>query len=555
MSVGKSQRLHRFKTSLTGVENPLAFTFPFYYEPHSIAILAAEELQAYLTNQTDFEHNFGLNPEHTGLVIGKMFGVLVCRDLSGELGYLSAYSGKLANSNNHAYFVPPIFDMLTTNSFFRLEEELLNDYSLRIDTLESSQELESAKRNLNAMRSMAEDELEVIKHKIRHNKLNRNILRESNSGPAFVEKLRKESIKEQYFLKDRIAFWKEAIHQKETNLAFYLNAIILLKEERKKKSTQLQQRLFENYHFLNAKKEVASLATIFYTSEDIKPPAGSGECAAPKLLQYAFENDLQPIALAEFWWGQSPQSEIRRHKNYYPACRGKCEPILGHMLKGLNVDENPLLINPAEDKQLSIVFEDDTIIIINKPAEFLSVPGKSIDDSVLSRLRLMFPDANGPLLIHRLDMSTSGILVAAKSEAAHKFIQRQFIKRTVQKRYIALLDGEVGVPQGIIDLPIRVDLEDRPRQLVCYKFGKSARTKYKVLKIVNGKTRVVFIPITGRTHQLRVHAAHSMGLNIPIVGDDLYGKKANRLHLHAGFISFIHPKTRELVKFKVPAEF
>lgn len=555
MSVGKSQRLHRFKTSLTGVENPLAFTFPFYYEPHSIAILAAEELQAYLTNQTDFEHNFGLNPEHTGLVIGKMFGVLVCRDLSGELGYLSAYSGKLANSNNHAYFVPPIFDMLTTNSFFRLEEELLNDYSLRIDTLESSQELESAKRNLNAMRSMAEDELEVIKHKIRHNKLNRNILRESNSGPAYVEKLRKESIKEQYFLKDRIAFWKEVIHQKETNLAFYLNAIILLKEERKKKSTQLQQRLFENYHFLNAKKEVASLATIFYTSEDIKPPAGSGECAAPKLLQYAFENDLQPIALAEFWWGQSPQSEIRRHKNYYPACRGKCEPILGHMLKGLNVDENPLLINPAEDKQLSIIFEDDTIIIINKPAEFLSVPGKSIDDSVLSRLRLMFPDANGPLLIHRLDMSTSGILVAAKSEDAHKFIQRQFIKRTVQKRYIALLDGEVGVPQGIIDLPIRVDLEDRPRQLVCYKFGKSARTKYKVLKIVNGKTRVVFIPITGRTHQLRVHAAHSMGLNIPIVGDDLYGKKANRLHLHAGFISFIHPKTRELVKFKVPAEF
>lgn len=555
MSVGKSQRLHRFKTSLTGVKNPLAFTFPFYYEPHSIAILAAEELQAYLTNQTDFEHNFGLNPEQTGLVIGKMFGVLVCRDLSGELGYLSAYSGKLANSNNHAYFVPPIFDMLTTNSFFRLEEELLNDYSVRIDTLESSQELESAKRNLNAMRSMAEDELEVIKHKIRHNKLNRNILRESNSGPAFVEKLRKESIKEQYFLKDRIAFWKEAIYQKETNLAFYLNAIILLKEERKKKSAQLQQRLFENYHFLNAKKEVASLATIFYTSEDIKPPAGSGECAAPKLLQYAYENDLQPIALAEFWWGQSPQSEIRRHKNYYPACRGKCEPILGHMLKGLNVDENPLLINPAEDKQLSIVFEDDTIIIINKPAEFLSVPGKSIDDSVLSRLRLMFPDANGPLLIHRLDMSTSGILVAAKSEAAHKFIQRQFIKRTVQKRYIALLDGEVGVPQGIIDLPIRVDLEDRPRQLVCYKFGKSARTKYKVLKIVNGKTRVVFIPITGRTHQLRVHAAHSMGLNIPIVGDDLYGKKANRLHLHAGFISFIHPKTRELVKFKVPAEF
>jgi tRNA pseudouridine32 synthase/23S rRNA pseudouridine746 synthase len=555
MSADKSQRLHRFHTPFTGIEIPITFTFPFYYEPHSIAILAAEEVQAYLTKQTDFQHNFGLNAEQSGLVIGKMFGVLVCRDTSGEIGYLAAYSGKLANSNDHAYFVPPIFDMLTANSFFRIEEESLNSYSLRIDALESSQELESAKKDLNALRYAAENELEALKQKIKHNKRNRMLLRASDSSPDFLEKLRKESIKEQYFLKDRTTYWKDELAEKEARLTFLLNEVNILKEERKKKSGQLQQRLFENYHFLNAKKEVASLATIFSTSEEIKPPAGSGECAAPKLLQYAYENNLHPIALAEFWWGQSPQSEIRKHKNYYPACRGKCEPILGHMLQGLDVDENPLLINPAEDKQLSVVFEDDTIIIINKPAEFLSVPGKSIDDSVLSRLRVMFPEANGPLLIHRLDMSTSGILVAAKSEVAHKFIQRQFIKRTVQKRYIALLDGEVGVSQGIIDLPIRVDLEDRPRQLVCYEFGKSARTKYKVVEIANGKTRVVFIPITGRTHQLRVHAAHSMGLNIPIVGDDLYGIKSNRLYLHASFISFIHPKTREIVKFEVPADF
>jgi tRNA pseudouridine32 synthase/23S rRNA pseudouridine746 synthase len=555
MSDKKSIRFHRFISNLDGIELPAKFTFPFYYEPHELAVLAAEELQVYLNTQTDFEHNFGLDENQSGLVIGKMFGVLVCRDKQEELGYLAAYSGKLANSNEHAHFVPPIFDMLTTNSFFRVEEQLLNGYTIRIEKLESAEELENAKIELNEARSSAEEDLSVIKHEIKRNKISRKLLREADHNPELIEQLRQESIREQYFLKDKTAFWKEELAKKEARLSALLNEITELKEERKMKSGQLQQRLFEKYHFLNARNEEASLATIFSTSEDIKPPAGSGECAAPKLLQYAYEHELEPIALAEFWWGQSPQSEIRKHKNYYPACRGKCEPILGHMLQGLEVDENPLLVNPAEDKQLSVVFEDDTIMIINKPAEFLSVPGKTIDDSVLTRLKVMLPEATGPLLIHRLDMSTSGILVVAKSEDAHKFIQRQFIKRTVHKRYIALLDGVVDASQGIIDLPLRVDLDDRPRQLVCYEHGKPARTKYKVLEIRDGQTKVEFIPITGRTHQLRVHAAHPNGLNIPIVGDDLYGKRANRLHLHAEYIVFIHPKSRQKVKFKVSADF
>jgi len=555
MSDKKSIRFHRFISNLDGIELPAKFTFPFYYEPHELAVLAAEELQVYLNTQTDFEHNFGLDENQSGLVIGKMFGVLVCRDKQEELGYLAAYSGKLANSNEHAHFVPPIFDMLTTNSFFRVEEQLLNGYTIRIEKLESAEELENAKNELNEARSSAEEDLSVIKHEIKRNKISRKLLREADHNPELIEQLRQESIREQYFLKDKTAFWKEELAKKEARLSALLNEITELKEERKMKSGQLQQRLFEKYHFLNAHNEEANLATIFSTSEDIKPPAGSGECAAPKLIQYAYEHELEPIALAEFWWGQSPQSEIRKHKNYYPACRGKCEPILGHMLQGLEVDENPLLVNPAEDKQLSVVFEDDTIMIINKPAEFLSVPGKTIDDSVLTRLKVMLPEATGPLLIHRLDMSTSGILVVAKSEDAHKFIQRQFIKRTVHKRYIALLDGVVDASQGIIDLPLRVDLDDRPRQLVCYEHGKPARTKYKVLEIRDGQTKVEFIPITGRTHQLRVHAAHPNGLNIPIVGDDLYGKRANRLHLHAEYIVFIHPKSRQKVKFKVSADF
>lgn len=555
MSDKKSIRFHRFRSNLEGVELPSKFTFPFYYEPHELAVLAAEELQVYLNTQSDFEHNFGLDETQTGLIIGKMFGVLVCRNKQGELGYLAAYSGKLANSNEHSHFVPPIFDMLTTNSFFRVEEQLLNGYTIRIEKLESAEELENAKSELHEARSSAEENLSVIKHEIKRNKISRKLLREADHNPELIEQLRQESIREQYFLKDKTAFWKEELAKKEARLTALLNEITELKEERKMKSGQLQQRLFEKYHFLNANNEEASLATIFSTSDDIKPPAGSGECAAPKLLQYAYEHELEPFALAEFWWGQSPQSEIRQHKNYYPACRGKCEPILGHMLQGLEVDDNPLLVNPAEDKQLSVVFEDDTIMIINKPTEFLSVPGKTIDDSVLTRLKVMLPEATGPLLIHRLDMSTSGILVVAKSEDAHKFIQRQFIKRTVHKRYIALLDGVVDASQGIIDLPLRVDLDDRPRQLVCYEHGKPARTKYKVLEIRDGKTKVEFIPITGRTHQLRVHAAHPNGLNIPIVGDDLYGKRASRLHLHAEYIVFIHPKSRQKVKFKVSADF
>ena len=243
------------------------------------------------------------------------------------------------------------------------------------------------------------------------------------------------------------------------------------------------------------------------------------------------------------------------HGHYYPACRGKCEPILGHMLTGLEVESNPMLINPAEGKNLSIVFEDESIIVINKPADFLSVPGKSIDDSVYSRIRDMYPDADGPLLVHRLDMSTSGILLAAKNREAHRKLQDQFIRRKVSKRYVALLNGIVENDEGSIDLPLRVDLDDRPRQMVCATYGKSARTNYTVIERTNGKTRVYFYPVTGRTHQLRVHSAHSLGLNCPIVGDDLYGLRGERLCLHAESLTFKHPKSGEMMTFQIDPEF
>ena len=259
--------------------------------------------------------------------------------------------------------------------------------------------------------------------------------------------------------------------------------------------------------------------------------------------------------MAEFWWGESPKSSIRKHGLFYPACYGKCQPILGHMLKGMKIDENPLLKNPAADKTIETIYEDDDLLLINKPAEFLSVPGKIIKDSVELRMQMQYPKSTGPLLVHRLDMSTSGIMLIAKTKKAHKYLQKQFINRNIKKRYVALLDGDLKYDKGEINLPLRLDIDDRPRQLVCEEHGKPARTKWKVIKRNQTTTKVYFYPITGRTHQLRVHAAHKNGLNSPILGDDLYGEKSNRLHLHAESIEFEHPTTKKRISFKCAAPF
>ena len=259
--------------------------------------------------------------------------------------------------------------------------------------------------------------------------------------------------------------------------------------------------------------------------------------------------------MAEFWWGTSPKSEIRHHGQFYGACQGKCKPILTHMLQGLTVEANPLLNNPGRDKQLEFVYQDDVMAVINKPSGLLSVPGKQIQDCVVSRLRMLFPEASGPLIVHRLDMSTSGLMVIALNKQAHKKLQQQFVQRTVKKRYVAILDGELKQKTGLVDLPLRVDLEDRPRQLVCYDYGKPAQTKWQAIEYLQGKTKVYFYPVSGRTHQLRVHSAHNMGLSMPILGDDLYGQKANRLHLHAEMLELEHPKTKTRMTFQVDADF
>lgn len=552
-----SNKFQHFKTNISGIPLPEKFTFPFYYEPHELSEIAAKELQDYLETQTDFEHNFGLQGNQKGLVIGKMFGVLVCQDEKGNLGYLWGVSGKLADSNLHDKFVPPVFDMLTQDSFFKQEEAILNQYNRKIEQLEQSQELIDAKESLQQTEVEAKTDILRQKKRIKTLKKERDAKRKSfeNLSPKEIEQLEfelsEESKKESILLKKMTKYWNLTVESRKLKVESLQKEIDDLKLERATKSSELQQKLFEQYKFLNISKETKSVGEIF----DNNPPAGAGECAAPKLLHYAFKHNLKPIALAEFWWGQSPKSEVRKHKQFYPACRSKCEPILAHMLDGIEMDANPLLENPAEGKDIEIVFEDEHLAVINKPAEFLSVPGKNIQDSVYERVKRRYPEATGPLIVHRLDMSTSGLLLIAKSEEIYKNLQSQFIKRTVKKRYVALLDGIVKQPEGIINLPLRVDLDNRPNQLVCYEYGKPAETHFKVIEIKNKKTRIHFFPISGRTHQLRVHASHSLGLNCPIVGDDLYGNKKDRLCLHAEEITFTHPISKEILTISKEAEF
>jgi len=541
----------KFQKSISGIPLPEKFTFPFYYEPHPLSIIAAQELQNYLKSQTNFDHNFGLDKTQEGLVIGKMFGVLVAQNQQGELGYLWAFSGKLAESNNHPLFVPTVYDMLDHDGFFKKEEININQLNRDIEILENSVEYLTSMDDLQKITQQAEKEIFEQKIKIKEGKKNRADIRKNKPADFDTEALNKASQEEGILLKKMTQYWQYKIDDAVKTTEPFTTKINQLKEERKQKSAALQQQLFEEYAFFNQYKELKSLGKIF----DGNPPAGAGECAAPKLLHYAFEHHLKPIAMAEFWWGQSPKSEVRKHGHFYPACTGKCEPILAHMLQDIVMDNNPFHVNPAEGKELEIVYEDDYLALVNKPAEFLSVPGKQVKDSVYTRMKTRYPEATGPLVVHRLDMSTSGLLLIAKTAEIHKKLQSQFIKRQIQKRYVALLDGVLSKDNGIIDLPLRVDLDNRPNQLVCYEYGKPAQTKWEVITRENDKTLVYFYPITGRTHQLRVHAAHPLGLNAPIVGDDLYGIKANRLHLHAESITFQHPISRELMTVTAAADF
>ncbi|MFT7441976.1 MAG: tRNA pseudouridine32 synthase/23S rRNA pseudouridine746 synthase [Maribacter sp.] len=550
-----------FKTDISGIELPEKFTFPFYYEPHSLAKIATEEIQEYLESQTDFKHNFGLDTSKTDLPIGKMFGVLIVQNQKNEVGYLAAFSGKLADKSLPERFVPPVFNMRTEGSFYIKGELEIDKINAQLTLLKSNEHYLDLKKSFKKLTQAIAEDLENQRKKMKLSKADRKLQKKNTISVLselefknLTKKLMQDSYNDQFFYKELLEYYEAKSEKGGKEVVVFEVKIARLKKERKEKSNYLQQTLFSKYAFLNQQKELKNLLDIF-NNPAIKSPAGSGECSAPKLLQYAFANDLKPISMAEFWWGISPNSAVRQHKNYYPACQSRCKPILTHMLQGIRMDPNLLLENLSEKQELKIIYEDDVLIVLNKPAEFLSVPGKEITDSVYNRIKEKYPTATGPLIVHRLDMSTSGILLLTKTKEANKVLQSQFINRTVKKRYVALLDGNLVENSGKIKLPLRVDLDDRPKQLVDFVHGKNAETDWEIIRREHGKTRVYFYPITGRTHQLRVHAAHKNGLNTPIFGDDLYGKKTNRLHLHAEFIEFFHPSTNEKISFTVDAEF
>lgn len=541
--------LHRFTTSITDIPLPERFTYPFCYTPHPLCILAAKEVQSYLTRQTAWKDE---------LRQGKMFGVLIVQTEHGETGYLAAFSGILAGKNLHPFFVPPVYDLLQPQGFFKIEEENISSINRNIRQLENDKAYAALSAELARTIQSAEDILATAKAQLKEAKTAREQRRKEKELNAQEEA---ELIRESQFQKAEYKrlerSWKARITTLQTQTEDWERRISALKSERKTRSAALQQKLFEQFGMLNYRGEVKNLCEIFGQTVHKTPPAGAGECAAPKLLQQAYLHGWKPIAMAEFWWGDSPKTEIRHHGHYYPACKGKCEPILQHMLQGLQVEENPMLKRMQVPSQnLEIVYEDPWLSVINKPAGILSVPGKEDAVSVYSLMREQYPEADGPLTVHRLDMATSGLMLIAKTKRVHQNLQAQFKNRLVRKRYVALLEGIVPKDKGTVDLPLCLNPLDRPRQMVHTEHGKPAITDYQVLERLDGKrTRIAFYPRTGRTHQLRIHAAHPLGLHCPIIGDELYGEKADRLYLHAEYLEFTHPITGETVRITKEAEF
>ena len=546
--------LHHFHTPVADIPLPERFTFPFCYTPHPLCVAAAKEVQAYLGLQEAWKEE---------LAQGKMFGVLVVRTQEGETGYLAAFSGILAGSNVHPFFVPPVYDLLQPQGFFKIEEEQISQINTRIGLLEEDEEYKRQMQQLAALRQTAQETLEEAKRQMKRAKEKREERRREaalpNGAPMAPEEesaLIRESQFQKAEYKRMERAWKERITPLQQTVSDYEAGIQVLKSERKQRSAALQQKLFEQFKMLNYRGEVKTLCDIFGQTVHKTPPAGAGECAAPKLLQQAYLHGWKPVAMAEFWWGESPKTEIRHHGHYYPACKGKCDPILGHMLQGLEVDENPILKELQSGKKtLDIIYEDEWLAVVNKPAGMLSVPGKEDVVSVYSMMRERYPDADGPLIVHRLDMSTSGLLVVAKTKQVHQNLQAQFKNRSVGKRYIALLQGSVSQDAGTVELPLCPNPLDRPRQMVHTGYGKPAVTDFEVLERKDNRTRIAFYPCTGRTHQLRVHAAHPLGLHCPIVGDELYGRKAERLYLHAEMLEFTHPVTGKRISITQKADF
>lgn len=568
----------------TGIDIPERMNNPLDYEPHPLCIAACKELQAYLAERKDWREEIDK---------GKMFGVLIVEKNDKEIGYLAAYSGQIGGRSDWKGFVPAVFDYLQPDGYFKTHEAKITELNQRIAHLINNPEIKETERILNKLHKVQEHKLNLHKMQITEAKAKRDARRQEASLHPDTKGLTPEEkqamIKESQFLKAELRRFKKLISQKtplEEMYDNYQKGLQEIKQLRKSDSDELQKWLFSQFKILNDKGESKDLLEIFKEFNQMVPPAGSGECCEPKLLQYAFEHGLKPIQMAMFWWGESPKEEIRHHLHFYPACNGKCKPILHWMLPADVFEQasaDAYIYNKVE-----ILYEDRELAVIHKPEGMLSVPGKDAQQpSIYSWARKQFPEATGPLIVHRLDMATSGLMVIAKTEFAYHRLQEQFTNHQVQKRYVAIVcckDKEIAQRiknaakkasqeasngntkettedtsrnRGLISIPLMPDYLDRPRQIVNHEQGREAITEYEVLgSEERNYLRLALYPKTGRTHQLRVHCAHREGLDAPILGDPLYGNvKADRLYLHAEAITFKHPLTGKEIHIERKADF
>ena len=575
--------LHPINPSPTNGDIPERMNNPFDYTPHPLCIQACQELQEYLSQRKDWQEE---------IERGKMFGVLIVEKAS-EIGYLAAYSGQIGGRSDWDDFVPAVFDYLQPDGYFKTHEAEISHINQAILRLEKDERMKVVKSQIDMLQKTRNETIEAYQQKIKKAKAKRDIRRQEIQNALSAKELSAEErnaiqeeeqamIKESQFMKAELHRLKKSFNEKTTleiEYTDYLENITKLKQLRKQLSDSLQQWLFSQFRMANSHGECKDLLEIFKDTAAKIPPAGSGECCEPRLLQYAYRHGYRPLQIAMFWWGESPKEEIRHHLHFYPACNGKCKPILQWMLPKDAISPAPHHTYNKVNTiiELETLYEDRDLAVVYKPAGMLSVPGKDIHQaSVYTLIKKKYPEATGPLIVHRLDMATSGLMVIAQTEFAYHRLQEQFADHHIQKKYIAIVgcEDEVACRKirqgGEISLPLIPNYLDRPRQIVNHEHGKEAVSEWKLLEEIPASKlpcclevgeqmhffRLSLYPKTGRTHQLRVHCAHHEGLNAPILGDPLYGNQsAPRLYLHAESIRFQHPLTGEKMEFCRKADF
>lgn len=535
------------------------FNNPFRYEPCAAVREAAFGLMARIGESPFLSEAF--RP-------GKMLGVLVVKDNSGKVGYLSGFSGLAAGKSRIEGFVPPIFDLTETQGHYRKMEEEISGLVARLRELEMDGAYLALQSSMSELQSEMSAELAQMRARMDISRRARAAERVRSVGPERLEELVKQSQFEKAEFKRVKKRFEQGIAELESGLTEYSKQIGLLRQQHRELSDSLQKWIFDHYMVHNSCGEEVSVWDIF-AANGIVPPGGTGECAAPKLLEFAFRNGLKPLAMGEFWYGASSGTAVRVQGHFYPSCTSKCGPLLGFMLKGIQLVESASEVS----QNVQVIHSDYDIIVVLKPSGMPSVPGLDGRLSVLDYLKTSFGEDVYP--VHRLDMDTSGVIVYARTAEAQANLQKQFEDRTVSKTYRARLcppdkissvpdaltmNASVtspvsAVPQsGTISLPLSPDYDERPRQKVDFHSGKEAVTEYRILGTnSDGTTDINFHPLTGRTHQLRVHSAHALGLGRPIAGDLLYGGfflGVNRLCLHACSLAFFHPTTGKRLVFE-----